>query len=219
MVTVQPQKDNWRYNELVHCIINFLFIITVLAYERSKNMDTTTNGQTPDINETPVQNNDNISNEGFFQAFVTSSVSGRPVENASLEITYPDFSNTAIDNLTTDQSGKTPVIKLRTPPLQYSLTPLSSQPYSVYNIIVRARGYEEVEIAGAEIFPGETAIQNISLIPLDESEPESAEVFVIPPHTLYAEYPPKIPEDEIKDINESGEVVLSRVVIPDGVRF
>ena len=30
-------------------------------------MDTTTNGQTPDINETPVQNNDNISNEGFFQ--------------------------------------------------------------------------------------------------------------------------------------------------------
>lgn len=145
-------------------------------------MDTTTNGQTPDINETPVQNNDNISNEGFFQAFVTSSVSGRPVESLFRD-NIPDFSNTAIDNLTTDQSGKTPVIKLRTPPLQYALSPLSSQPYSVYNIIVRARGYEEVEIAGAEIFPGETAIQNISLIPLDESEPESAEVFVIPPHT------------------------------------
>ena len=45
-------------------------------------MDTTTNGQTPDINETPMQKNDNISNEGYFQAFVTSSVSGRPVENA-----------------------------------------------------------------------------------------------------------------------------------------
>ena len=52
-----------------------------------------------------------------------------------------------------------------------------------------------------------------------KNEPESAEVFVIPPHTLYAEYPPKIPEDEIKETNESGEVVLSRVVIPDGVRF
>ena len=57
-------------------------------------MDTTTNGQTPDINETPLQNNDNISNKGYFQAFVTSSVSGRPVENASIEITYPDFSDT-----------------------------------------------------------------------------------------------------------------------------
>ena len=156
-------------------------------------MDTTTNGQTPDINETPLQNNDNISNKGYFQAFVTSSVSGRPVE--------------------------TPVITLRTPPLQYSMTPLSNQPYSVYNVLVRARGYEEVEISGTEVLPGETSIQNIELIPIDESEPESAEVFVIPPHTLYAEYPPKIPEDEIKETNESGEVVLSRVVIPDGVRF
>lgn len=182
-------------------------------------MDTTTNGQTPDINETPLQNNDNISNKGYFQAFVTSSVSGRPVENASIEITYPDFSDSAIDNLTTDASGKTPVITLRTPPLQYSMTPLSNQPYSVYNVLVRARGYEEVEISGTEVLPGETSIQNIELIPIDESEPESAEVFVIPPHTLYAEYPPKIPEDEIKETNESGEVVLSRVVIPDGVRF
>ena len=99
------------------------------------------------------------------------------------------------------------------------MTPLSNQPYSVYNVLVRARGYEEVEIAGTEILPGETSIQNISLIPIDENKPESAEVFVIPPHTLYAEYPPKIPEDEIKETNESGEVVLSRVVIPDGVRF
>ena len=182
-------------------------------------MDTTTNGQTPDINETPLQNNDNISNKGYFQAFVTSSVSGRPVENASIEITYPDFSDSTIDNLTTDASGKTPVITLRTPPLQYSMTPLSNQPYSVYNVLVRARGYEEVEISGTEVLPGETSIQNIELIPIDESEPESAEVFVIPPHTLYAEYPPKIPEDEIKETHASGEVVLSRVVIPDGVRF
>ena len=182
-------------------------------------MDTTTNGQTPDIIETPLQNNDNISNKGYFQAFVTSSVSGRPVENASIEITYPDFSNSAIDNLTTASTGTTPVITLRTPPLQYSMTPLSNQPYSVYNVLVRARGYEEVEISGTEVLPGETSIQNIELIPIDESEPESAEVFVIPPHTLYAEYPPKIPEDEIKETNESGEVVLSRVVIPDGVRF
>ena len=36
-------------------------------------MDTTTNGQTPDINVTPMQKNDNIRNEGYFQAFVTIS--------------------------------------------------------------------------------------------------------------------------------------------------
>lgn len=182
-------------------------------------MDISTNPQNSPSDNPLNPNNDNISTEGFFQAVVTSLVSGGPVENASVEITYPEYNDNVIDNLTTDSSGKTPTITLRTPPLQYSMRPLSSQPYSVYNVLVRAKGYEEVEIAGTEVLPGETSIQNIELIPIDESEPESAEVFVIPPHTLYAEYPPKIPEDEIKETNESGEVVLSRVVIPDGVRF
>ena len=44
---------------------------------------------------------------------------------------------------------------------------------------------------------------------------EEEEVFVIPAHTLYGEYPPKIAEDEIKPTNESGEIVLSRVVVPE----
>ena len=40
---------------------------------------------------------------------------------------------------------------------------------------------------------------------------------VIPAHTLYAEYPPKIAESEIKPVSETGEIVLSRVVIPEFV--
>ena len=44
---------------------------------------------------------------------------------------------------------------------------------------------------------------------------EEEEVFVIPAHTLYGDYPPKIAEDEIKPTNESGEIVLSRVVVPE----
>ncbi|MDD7521490.1 MAG: peptidoglycan-binding protein, partial [Lachnoclostridium sp.] len=35
--------------------------------------------------------------------------------------------------------------------------------------------------------------------------------------TLYGDYPPKEPESEIKPVNESGEIVLSRVVIPEYV--
>jgi len=34
---------------------------------------------------------------------------------------------------------------------------------------------------------------------------------------LYGDYPPKIPESEVKDVSETGEIVLSRVVIPSGV--
>ena len=44
---------------------------------------------------------------------------------------------------------------------------------------------------------------------------EEEEVFVIAAHTLYGDYPPKIAEDEIKPTNESGEIVLSRVVVPE----
>lgn len=40
---------------------------------------------------------------------------------------------------------------------------------------------------------------------------------VIPVNTLFGEYPPKIAEAEIKPVTESGEIVLSRVVIPEYV--
>ena len=46
---------------------------------------------------------------------------------------------------------------------------------------------------------------------------EEDQIVVIPVHTLFGEYPPKIPEDEIKPMAESGEIVLSRVVIPEYV--
>jgi hypothetical protein len=49
------------------------------------------------------------------------------------------------------------------------------------------------------------------LTPADTQE----QVFVIPAHTLYGDYPPKIPEAEIKPVNQTGEIVLSRVVVPE----
>ena len=53
--------------------------------------------------------------------------------------------------------------------------------------------------------------------PLDISQKEGTENIVVPPNTLWGDFPPKIPEDEIKPVNESGEIVLSRVVIPEYV--
>ena len=64
---------------------------------------------------------------------------------------------------------------------------------------------------------GQTALQNISLIPQFETSNDDSVLYVIPPHTLYGDYPPKIPESEVKDVSETGEIVLSRVVIPSGV--
>ena len=44
---------------------------------------------------------------------------------------------------------------------------------------------------------------------------EDYQRIVIGPHTLFGEYPPKNPEAEIKPINETGEIVLNKVVIPE----
>ena len=40
---------------------------------------------------------------------------------------------------------------------------------------------------------------------------------MIPAHTLYGNYPPKIAESEVKPITSSGEIVLDRVVVPEYV--
>ena len=69
-----------------------------------------------------------------------------------------------------------------------------------------------MSIAGAEILADVKAVQNVRMRP-DDGGREEEEVFVIPAHTLYGDYPPKIAEAEIKPVNESGEIVLSRVVV------
>ena len=120
-----------------------------------------------------------------------------------------------MSRLTTDSSGQTEIIDLDAPPEEWSLNPENErQPYSEYTFDISAPGFEPVSIAGAEILANVKAIQNVRMRPSDASR-EEEEVFVIPAHTLYGEYPPKIAEDEIKPVNESGEIVLSRVVVPE----
>ena len=79
-----------------------------------------------------------------------------------------------------------------------------------------AEGFEPVLVSGSEILAGEFSLQPIRMNPLNVTE-EEEKVVVIPAHTLFGEYPPKIPEEEIKPMNETGEIVLSRVVIPEYV--
>ena len=153
---------------------------------------------------------------GKLQINVTSTLGLIPVQDATVTISYTGVPDVTIEKVTTDSSGQTQEIELPAPPLEYSLTPVEQQPYSEYNIQIEAPGYEPLMISGTEILPDVTAVQPVSLSPLETTEEED-EVIVIPDHTLYGDYPPKIPEDEIKPMDESGEIVLSRVVIPEYV--
>ncbi len=153
---------------------------------------------------------------GRLKISVTSSIGLIPVTDATVKISYKGMPDSIIETLNTDISGQTEEISLPSPPLEYSMEPGAEQPYSEYNVEVNAPGYEPVMVSGTEVLPDSLALQPIEMNPI-EVEQEEEETIVIPDHTLYGEYPPKIPEDEIKPVDETGEIVLSRVVIPEYV--
>lgn len=148
---------------------------------------------------------------------VISDNDSRPVSGATVRIVSENEPERTIEEAQTDSQGQLNDIELEAPPLEFSMNPGANKPYSEYTLYISAPDFETIEVNGAEIFSGETAIQNASLLPVSGGEPGSAEVFVIPDHTLWGDYPPKIAESEIKTVEETGEIVLSEVVIPEYV--
>lgn len=151
---------------------------------------------------------------GKMQIQVKNRIQNRPVSGAKITISYKGVPGEALEEVETDRNGQTDFLELPTPPVEYSLQPSEEQPYSEYNVRVDAPGFESVEVSGSELLSGETSIQQIAMEPSQEGKYED---IIIPDHTLWGNYPEKIPEDEIKPIDESGEIVLSRVVIPEYV--
>lgn len=150
--------------------------------------------------------------EGGLKVTVMTADGTRPVENALVRISYTGESGQTIEEVRTDSSGQTPVLEVKTPPLEYSMEPSEQQPYAEYTVQVEAEGFEDSEVAGTQVLPGVLAQQTVSV---NFQANTSFERLVIGPHTLWGEYPPKIEEAEVKPVDESGEIVLSRVVIPE----
>ena len=154
---------------------------------------------------------------GTLQVNVTSRFSNTPVKDASITISYSGDPDATLETLQTDESGQSQTLTLNAPPVEYSLdSAQENQPFSLYTIQIRAEGYQPLNISGIEIFSTIKAIQNVSMTPLDYAG-RFRESIDIPVNTLFGDYPPKIEETEIKPIEESGEIVLSRVVIPEFV--
>ena len=152
---------------------------------------------------------------GRYQVAVVDRLSNRPIENARVRISYTGAPDSIIEEVVTDSSGRTPVIELKTPPLEYRREPVEQQPYAEATVQIDAEGFEPKEGAGSEVLPDVLSRQPATLNAMEPGE--SYQRVVIPPHTLFYEYPPKIEESEIKAINETGEIVLSKVVVPEFV--
>ena len=153
---------------------------------------------------------------GQLQIHVTTERGFFPIKDASIRLSYTGNPTEIIEELSTDISGQTAAVELPAPPLEYSMEPSEFQPYSEYTIQVNASGYRPINISGISVLPDKTSIQNVRMETATVENPLERNI-VITANTLYGNFPPKIPEDEIKPVTESGEIVLSRVVIPEYV--
>lgn len=154
--------------------------------------------------------------KGQLQISAVSAEGNVPIDDATIEISPTGEPENVIEQLTTDSSGNSETIDLDAPPVEYSLSPGDNQPYSEYNLKITAPGYDEVLISGIQILSGQLGLSNVRMTPtVRETAPYNP--LVIGAHTLWKLYPPKIAEPEIKDIAETGEIVLSRVVVPETI--
>lgn len=166
------------------------------------------------MSTTLIKSVQSYTDHGKLQIQLVSQIQNRPVQGAKISISYTGAPGQPLEQLRTNSSGQTETIELAAPPVEYSLQPSEEQPYSEYTLKVEAEGYEPIEVSGSEILSGEISRQKIGLRPISDGNYEDV---VIPDHTLFGNYPEKIPEEEVKPVNESGEIVLSRVVIPEYV--
>lgn len=157
------------------------------------------------------------SDTGNLNVIVTGTDSYSPLSSATIEIANTGEPNRILESVNTDRNGQTGNIELSAPPREYSMEPTDNQPYSEYNVKISAPGYQEGLVSGVQIFSGENGLQSIVLQPSEQTPDYVYNPIVIGGHTLWEYYPPKIAEPEIKPLSESGEIVLSRVVVPETI--
>ena len=61
---------------------------------------------------------------------------------------------------------------------------------------ISSPGYETAVVSGTELFSRQLSFQTVTLRP--SGSENSRNIIVIPAHTLYGNYPPKIAESEVK---------------------
>lgn len=151
---------------------------------------------------------------GKLQVNVTSSITSRPIEDATIAISLTGNPSNVVEIIKTDTVGQTIEVELPAPKLEYSLEPSAEQPYSEYTIMIKAPEYESMTVKGVQVLPYITAIQNSALLP-ERNLGKKEECYVIGPNTLFGQYPPKIAESEIKEIGEKGSLLPENPIIPE----
>lgn len=104
---------------------------------------------------------------GGMQINVTTLGRLYPVKDALVTVFTGQPGNmTVIETGTTDQSGKSGIFNLKTPPVADSQQANNTIPYSSYNVSVKSDGYVEQIAMNVPVFSGVVSVQGIDLLPI-----------------------------------------------------
>lgn len=156
---------------------------------------------------------DTTNSFGTLKIIIMEQTNMTPVSNATVSISVTGNPDNIIFESSTDSNGIIDNISLEAPPQMYSQIPSDNQPYSEYNVKVHKSGYDTIIISGVQIYTDISSVQTLFL----NSSADIFDPIVIGSHTLWGTYPPKIAEANIKPLNETGEIVLNSVVIPETI--
>ncbi len=161
------------------------------------------------------------SGDGTLQCGVFAVNEGMPVENAKISV-FEKGTDKKIEELISNDSGQTAELDLTAPPKEYAQEENQPKPYAEYDLVVEAAGFRPTKIDNVQIFSGAKAIQDVDMIPIVDEKATMArqlpqeQIIVIQENTLWGEYAPKIPEDDVKPLPvETGFVVLDKLVVPE----
>ena len=145
------------------------------------------NGTTPTTQDTP--------DKGRLQINLVSDISAYPIQGAQISIFYTGVPEAQLEQLTTDSSGQTDTIDLAAPPLEYSLNP-ENEVQHIPNIPCRS----PPKASSRSVLPVlKFSPMSLPFRMQHETNRHSrrrGNRIRHSAHTLYATYPPKIPEDD-----------------------
>ena len=118
-----------------------------------------------------------VPDRGRLQVWVNTRLQGRPIAGAKVSVSYSGDPGNVLEEVRTDSDGRSPVLDLPTPPVEYSLEPNVNQPYSEYTVKVEAEGYSPVEVTGSELLSGQSSVQPVEM---DELTPDAFQDIAIP---------------------------------------
>ncbi len=163
--------------------------------------------------------------DGYLSISVINASNNRPIQDALVNVygmnDQQESTGIVLENLRTDESGQVRNLTLDAPNIEYSLQPSNVKPYSEYIVEVIVQGFETVQIRGTQILPAVEALQNVPIGSPNTTNRKSRKrqtevIYDIAAHTLWGNYPPKIPESSLKPLSPpTGFVVLDEPVVPE----